>query len=503
MRVRFKKNLNLKNTPQSKDAAFKYCPVISLSRRESIVGDKKLTYWCIFLLASILSASQCYAQSLTQDLQAAFDKMQQDPQAAFASVSLTVLDAKTGETVFTVNPNMGLATASTLKTVTTITAMNLLGPDYRFKTILGGNGNLLANGTWNGDIIINGGDDPTLGSWRWDETKESIVLQQFVDGLRKAGVKKINGSIIGAGINHAPQGWTWQNMGNYYGAFPNNLCWHENQYDILLKPTQVDKPVLLTGTVPAIPYLNIVDNLITGAPGTGDNAYATLPVNGNQVLLHGTFGVDIAKKGIAVALPDPAYELARRLKDTLNKTGIIVTGNALSEAMVTDAKNNANVIKQVFATHLSPPLRKVIYWLNQKSINLYAEQLLLAMADSAKTDDYPSVIRNYWKARGIDQNALVIYDGSGLSPENRVTTMTVGRILQTANNAAWFPDFFESLPIYNNMHMKSGSINNVLAYAGYQTHNGRQLCFSIIINNYNGSGSGIKQKMFKVLDELK
>jgi len=53
------------------------------------------------------------------------------------------------------------------------------------------------------------------------------------------------------------------------------------------------------------------------------------------------------------------------------------------------------------------------------------------------------------------------------------------------------------------MKMKSGSIINVLAYAGFQTHNGRELCFSIIVNNYNGKTSGIKEKLFRVLDELK
>ena len=79
----------------------------------------------------------------------------------------------------------------------------------------------------------------------------------------------------------------------------------------------------------------------------------------------------------------------------------------------------------------------------------------------------------------------------------------MARILQSARAASWYTDFYDSLPVYNDMHMKSGSINSVQAYTGYQTHNGRELCFSIIVNNYNGSSRGIKDKMFKVLDELK
>jgi D-alanyl-D-alanine carboxypeptidase/D-alanyl-D-alanine-endopeptidase (penicillin-binding protein 4) len=502
------RNFRLKNTPLLSFSA--NCRDRSFPYRErncrAIVLATTLNKGCVLVALLLLLANCLHAQTLNQKLQSAVTRLQQDAQSTYASISLTVLDAKTGEVVFSASPNMGLAPASTLKTVTTITAMNLLGPDYRFKTTLAGSagGSLSADGTWNGNIIINGGDDPTLGSFRWEETKESFVLHQFVEGLKKAGIRKINGSIIATGVNHPPQGWICQDMGNYYGAFPNNLCWRENAYDILLRPTQVGKPVTMAGTVPSIPYLQFINQLITGAAGSGDNAYATLPVNSSKVFLQGTYAIDQVKGKIAAALPDPAFEAARRLKDTLESDGISVTGSVSSEPMLTKTNNSVDIsLGKVFITHYSPPLRKVIYWLNQKSINLYAEQILLAMADSLKTKDYPSVTRNYWKAHGIDINSLNIVDGSGLSPGNRVTTMTMARILQTAKKETWFADFYESLPVYNNMHMKSGTINNTLAYAGYQTYNGRELCFSIIVNNYNGSSSGIKQKMFKVLDELK
>ncbi|MDB5147137.1 MAG: dacB, partial [Mucilaginibacter sp.] len=93
--------------------------------------------------------------------------------------------------------------------------------------------------------------------------------------------------------------------------------------------------------------------------------------------------------------------------------------------------------------------------------------------------------------------------GSGLSPGGRVTTLTMATVLRSAKIFDWFHDFYESLPVYNNTKMKSGSILNVLTYAGYQTHNGRELCFSFMVNNFNGSNRGIKEKMFRVLDELK
>src|SRR6201996_3804356 len=107
------------------------------------------------------------AQTLQSKLQSAFNRLQADTQCKYASISLTVLDAKTGETVFTANPNMGLATASTLKVITSITAFNILGKDFQYQTQFGYNGTITTDGILNGDLIIKGSGDPTLGSWRY------------------------------------------------------------------------------------------------------------------------------------------------------------------------------------------------------------------------------------------------------------------------------------------------------------------------------------------------
>src|SRR6201995_2330864 len=168
------------------------------------------------------------AQSLQQKLQTAWARLQQDSQCRYASISLTVLDVKTGETVFTANPNIGLATASTLKTITSITAFNILGKDFQYQTQFGYNGSVAADGTLNGDVIIKGSGDPTLGSWRYENTHESHILTLMVDALRQANIKKINGRIIGDdsifGSQSIPEGWIWMDVGNYYGAGTSRLC---------------------------------------------------------------------------------------------------------------------------------------------------------------------------------------------------------------------------------------------------------------------------------------
>jgi D-alanyl-D-alanine carboxypeptidase/D-alanyl-D-alanine-endopeptidase (penicillin-binding protein 4) len=465
-----------------------------------------------YLVSFLFIANIAGAQTLQQNIQKAFTRLQQDSQCRYASVSLTVLDAKTGERVFAANPDMGLAPGSTLKTVTSITAFNVLGKDFQFQTQLGYTGAISADGTLIGDIIIKGGGDPTLGSWRWASTKEGVVLNTMVAALKKAGIKKINGRVIGDNgmfkSQSIPDGWIWQDLGTYYGAGIAGLCWRENQFDILLKTGSVGSTISVAGTNPETNYLQYKSELTNGAAKTGDLAYPYLPAYGSKVMyLRGTYAIDQTKKRVAAAIPDPAFDAALRLTDTLKSISISVSNDPQSSMMLADKGQTVPAVTKSITTIQSPELSKIVYWLNQKSINLYAEQLLATIAAKAgkpaSTTDGVDAMKAFWELKGIDKRSMNIFDGSGLSPEDRITTSTMARVLQSARKEAWFNDFYESLPVYNDMKMKSGSINSVQAYAGFQTHGGRQLCFSIMVNNYYGPGSGIREKMFKVLNELK
>ncbi|RYY32873.1 MAG: hypothetical protein EOP46_17885 [Sphingobacteriaceae bacterium] len=296
-------------------------------------------------------------------------------------------------------------------------------------------------------------------------------------------------------------------LGNYYGGGINALSWHENQFDIKLTTGAVGTTVNVLRTVPAMPYLSFKSEVTNAPAGTGDKAYIYLPSGGKLMYLRGTYAIDQTKKTVSAALPDPAYDIALRLSDTLNKLGISVNGSPQSTTTLAIAQQSTPAIKNELTNILSPELSKIIYWLNQKSVNLYAEQLLKSLAMKAgkepTTPNGVQVLQDFWVTKGIDAKSMNIYDGSGLSPGNRVTTMTMARVLQSAKKESWFNYFYESLPIYNDMKMKSGSIADVLAYTGYQTYKGREFCFSIIVNNYNGTTKGIKDKMFRVLNVMK
>lgn len=469
--------------------------------------SKRLVFpFLLFLLTSGISI----AQTSIQKLEKAYNSFLADPQTKYASTSLCVLDANTGKPLFTRNEQVGLATASTLKVITAATAFSVLGKDFQFQTTLAYTGNINDDGVLKGNIVIIGSGDPTLGSDRY-QNKENVVLTAWIAAIKKAGIKKIEGAIIGDdrifGTQTTPEGWTWQDMGNYYGAGTSGLAWRENQFDIHLKPgVRAGEATKISKTVPEIPYLKIINEVKTGAQGTGDNAYAFLPPYASTAYLRGTWGLGIGKANISAALPDPAYDCVYRLQDTLKLLGIAATQPATTTRIMALNEQPIAEITQKISTIISPTLSEMTYWFLKKSINLYGETLLKAVAiksgKAATTDDGATAEINFWAGKGIDKNAMNIIDGSGLSPANRVTTMAIANVLFQAQKESWFGDYYKAFPEYNGMKIKSGTINNVSAFAGYHTNTaGDKYIIVININNY--SGSGINKKLFTVLDALK
>ncbi len=465
----------------------------------------------LFLIL-VFSISSAYAQGLKQKIENAYKTFESDPQMKYASSSLSVLNAETGDVVFSANGNIGLASASTLKTITSATAYHILGKDFTWETTLGYSGSISANGTLNGDIIITGGGDPALGSDRYDQSRSELILKKWADALQRTGIKDISGQIIADdslfGTETMPGGWTWQDMGNYYGAGLSSLTWRENQFDMYFKPGRVGEPAELLKTDPEMSYLKIVNEVKTGAPGTGDNVYAYSAPFSTVVYLRGTYGVDL-RKAISASVPDPAYDLAYRLQNKLRQSDIQVKNGVVTAREL--AANRKPLLPQtkIISVHTSPPLHEIVYWFNQKSINLFGEHLIKTIAwkegKEITINQGTELVKKFWVNRiSVDPNAMNIYDGSGLSPANRITTMAMAQVLQSLKKESWFDSYYNSLPQYNNMRMKSGTISDVIAYTGYHTSaSGTSMVFSFIINNYNGSSSAIRQKMFRVLNTLK
>jgi D-alanyl-D-alanine carboxypeptidase/D-alanyl-D-alanine-endopeptidase (penicillin-binding protein 4) len=195
------------------------------------------------------------------------------------------------------------------------------------------------------------------------------------------------------------------------------------------------------------------------------------------------------------------------LVDSLVKANIFKPGAANNPTKKTVIVKDEKDIT-LLHTETSPSLDSIIYWFNKKSINLYGEALLKTIAfgagGEASPDKAVKIIKDFWVDKGVKPSELNMVDGSGLSPLNRVTTHAQVTILQYAKKQNWFSHFYNALPEYNGMKMKSGTISGAKGFTGYHTsRDGTEYIFAFLVNNYNGSSGTLVQKMYKVLDELK
>ena len=452
----------------------------------------------------LLLAFDFCGQTITQKLQKAFTVFEKDSQLKHAISSLYVIDAKTGQIVLGKNSQIGLAPASTQKIITSVTAFELLGNDYRYKTEFG---NRKDNAN---TLFINPSGDPTFCSWRWRETSKDSIINKLFKSLDRNNITRIRNVVIdttGWDYENIPDGWIWQDVGNYYGAGAHKLNYYENQYDISFRSGNlIGDTVGFISTKLGNPRW-VESKLKSAKKGSGDNAYVYLPDYPNEkFMIRGTIPINENSFSISASITDPEseyfYSLAYRLQEEkqfdVGHGDLILRGNSFLK------DGNFNIIY----THYSPSLDSIIYWLNKKSINLYAEALLKTFAYEKKgfgsTDSGVVIVQNFWKEKGLDEDELGIVDGSGLSPLNRVTTHSQVEILKYAKTKDWFPYFYNSLPEYNGMSMKSGTIRGVKGFCGYQkAKNGKEYIFSFLVNNYNGSSSSLVNKMYKVLDILK
>jgi serine-type D-Ala-D-Ala carboxypeptidase/endopeptidase (penicillin-binding protein 4) len=457
----------------------------------------------VLFIVAILSLAHCVlAQKLSSKLHKAYQQFENDEQLKHAISSFYVIDAKTGKVVFDKNSKVGLAPASTQKIITSATAFELLGKEYRYKTEFG----TIENNERILKLFINPSGDPTFGSWRWEFTKIHNVTNNIINALREIDLKNYAGILMNAkgwDAEQIPDGWIWQDIGNYYGAGADVLNWRENQYDLILKSgTRIGDPVKIVETEPKLYSYNITSRVVSAAKGTGDNAYIYVPDGNRWAIVRGTIPVNEDRFRISGSVLNPAHQFIKTLEDSL-KTRFSWNSNSTEITLVPLPRP-----PRIEYTHYSPSLDSIIYWFNKRSINLYGEALVKTFAFEkqgfGRTDSGVAILKRFWKEKGIEEDELNMYDGSGLSPLNRVTTHVQVEILKYAKTRDWFPYFFNSLPEFNGMKIKSGTISDVKGFTGYHTaRDGQEYIFSFLVNNYTGSASSLVNKMYKVLDVLK
>ena len=463
----------------------------------------------IFLiLISLVFWQYAFAQPLKQQLTNAMATLEKDEQLKHGIISLYVVNAKTGTVLYEKNAQLGLAPASTQKVITSVTAFELLGKNYRYKTTLGYKGNIVGK-QLQGSLVVAASGDPTLGSWRWAGTSEKNILQSAIESLQQKNIGQVTEGLYIDTQNwetqNTPSGWTWEDMGNYYGAGAWGHNWHENQYDLVLQPGKtVGDAVKVVKTVPSIDAVATLHNeLKTGASNSGDNAIIYMPEYGTLGFVRGTVPAGKETFTIKGSMPLPQETFRKSLLAAAALNGIDIS-RAESLPAGKTAKGPVTAILQIE----SPVFDSMNFWFLRESLNLYGEAFVKTIALKQKgyaaTDSGIAILRYFWSTRGIDKSALNIIDGSGLSPANRTTTHALVTVLQYARDKPWFGSFYNALPLMNGLKMKSGYISGVRSYAGYiMSKAGVEYSFAFIVNNFDGGAGAVREKMWRILDILK
>ena len=322
-------------------------------------------------------------------LEQAIERLVNDPAVRHAGLGVAVLDVKTGQTLGSYQAQQSLTPASSLKVVTTASALGILGADFRFKTELQYDGAIDSEGTLNGNVYIKGYGDPTLGS---DHFAKAVplekVLQMWVDALRQIGVKKINGRLVGDAsyFETAVNGrtWLWEDLGNYYASGAWGLNIHENRYFIKFQQSQkLGSTPKVVSTQPNIPNLLLLNEVESAERGSGDNAYIFGAPFSYTRFIRGTIPVGSKLFTIKGSIPDPPFFAAHLLLNTLEAAGITTSKLATSQFEL-DRLGVAKTKRATIHTHRSPTLRDIVKETNLKSVNLYCEAMLKLIGDKAK-----------------------------------------------------------------------------------------------------------------------
>lgn len=454
--------------------------------------------------------------------ESAVQKLLNDPAMLHASASIKIVNAEDGANIFEYDPRKCLMPASVHKLITSAAALELLGPEFCFITRLGYRGDLnIKTGLLTGDIIISGGGDPALGSSYFRDHYGNFI-KRWINSIRNLGIKKIEGRVISDDSRYdyqpVPSKWLWEDLGNYYGAGAYGLSAFDNMYEIHFRTAGEESVPVITGFVPEI-CSNQYPNYLT-AWGKSDKGYIFAAPYNQYGWMAGTIPVNSEDFILKASLTDPPMFVAQMLDFMLDSAGIEVSMEPVT-ARLEPAVSFENLV--IIDEISSPQLKDIIEVLNHESVNLFAEHLMKEMGykyynKGATTSGIETVFR-FLEESGAGSSGFFFEDGSGLSPMNAVSSEGLtGLLLYMRNGSNNFDSFYASLPdagsegtvkngfrsevFKSNLRAKSGSMTRVRSYAGYfKTLSGKELVFSIIINNYSGSSGVIVNHIEEILKE--
>ena len=417
-------------------------------------------------------------------------------------VAIVVQDAAKPAPLFAYDANRPRNPASVMKLVTTFAALDLLGPDYRWKTeaYLGGP---LVDGELRGDLILKGYGDPKITVEQW---------QSFIAMLRTNGLAAVDGDLAldrsrfalpphdPSAFDHEPQ--------KPYNVGPDALLVNFKSLKLTVAPDAAGTGVV----VRTEPPLDAVALGPAPAPGTEtcddwrQRAAPTIDDHGDHaaIVFGGTYPLACGEREWWIAMLDHPHYVRAMFETYFREAGGRFAGGV--------KERRAPPNGQPFAVLESPPLSDIVRDVNKLSNNVMARQIFLTLATvngapPATPAKASEAVRRWLVARKLAMPGLVLENGSGLSRHERTTAGGLNRLLIAANASRVRDDFASSLAVaavdgtverrFRNgavagqALLKTGSLEGVRALAGYVLDpSGRRFTVVAIVNDPNAARAG-------------
>ena len=408
------------------------------------------------------------------------------------------------ETLYELNPRMLLVPASVAKLVSAATAAEAVGWDYRYETILKATGPVV-DGVVAGDLLIVGSGDPSIGGRAGDD------LAGWVEALKAAGIRRINGRVIGdddAVEEPRPQlAWAWDDLGYTTGALFGALNFGENRMTVTVTPGSAAGAPTALNAEPYAAARPLANRIVTGPPGSAQLVWPEQRPGEPFLTVAGSIPAGAPPARLNVAVGNPTFWFASVLRNRLQQQGIEVTGDAWDIDDVRPPPDAAAAT--VVFTHRSPPLSELVQPMIKESINLYAEAVmrLNAAPGTLPTNDAAlDGFRKRLESWGVPGDGQQIVDGSGLSRRDVLSPEALLSVLQRMHDPSLRSPLMTALPVAGvdgslatrmrdtaaagNVRAKTGTMSNIRSLAGYATtRDGERLAFVAMVNNFEGSGA--------------
>lgn len=426
-----------------------------------------------------------------------------------AVCAVAVIDLSANTEVYSLNADQAIIPASNQKLFVMAAAIDLLGPDFQFRTVVGMRGQ---------DLVIVGDGDPAIGDPRLSESSGRSILAPFdawADELKGKGWALIPGDlIIDESIfdrRYVHQSWAATELQKWYAAPVGALNVHDNCIEVTVSPGAKGSAAAYR-VVPANSIVQIVNRCISASKGV---PVIARPEPTFRYLINGQCGSVTTLEPVAV--PDPVAFFANVCRTALEQAGVTIRGSVRRKRLrASDGELPADL---TVVTDYRTPIRDVLRRIGKDSQNLFAECLakrigyehMRRISPGPSIGSWPTAaaaVSAFLRRSGINKNGFVFSDASGLSRDNRATVRQIASLLARMHHHSGRALFVNSLSIAGRdgslakrmadvnarVRGKTGTLRGVRALSGYvQGDEGEGFAFSIIFNDIRGAAAPYKR----------